>query len=230
MFRMQQRMNTIKYAALEITLIVLGVLTAIQANNWNETRKYKNEQLKFLHSLKSELNADLTLIENKRDSFQRLNTLLTDAHTLLHKDEINQEEKNTISSAISIFPILTPINKNVERNNNLISTGIIENDHLNLMVLKYYETIKYTAEVQTKFGETLQVLYVNQISTLVKFNYLLGKSIEFSLKEIQSSPLFINALDLSFGYRKQALLFLKEQKEMAEKLMEFIYQEILYSL
>ena len=35
MFRMQQRMNTIKYAALEITLIVLGVLTAIQANNWN---------------------------------------------------------------------------------------------------------------------------------------------------------------------------------------------------
>ena len=98
------------------------------------------------------------------------------------------------------------------------------------MVLKYYETIKYTAEVQTKFGETLQVLYVNQISPLVKFNYLLGKSIEFSLKEIQSSPLFINALDLSFGYRKQALLFLKEQKEMAEKLMEFIYQEILYSL
>ena len=127
----------------------------------------------------------MTLIENKRDSFQRLNTLLTDAHTLLHKDEINQEEKNTISSAISIFPILTPINKNVERNNNLISTGIIENDPLNLMVLKYYETIKYTAEVQTKFGETLQVLYVNQISPLVKFNYLLGKSIEFSLKEIQ---------------------------------------------
>jgi hypothetical protein len=35
-------MKTFKYAVQEILLVFIGISIAIQANNWNESRKLKN--------------------------------------------------------------------------------------------------------------------------------------------------------------------------------------------
>ncbi len=38
----------LKYAIGEIVLVVIGILIALQINNWNESRKLQNEELKLL--------------------------------------------------------------------------------------------------------------------------------------------------------------------------------------
>ena len=49
----------LKYAIGEIVLVVIGILIALQVNNWNEEKKSDREQLVFLNTLKEDLNNDL---------------------------------------------------------------------------------------------------------------------------------------------------------------------------
>ena len=55
----------IKYAIGEILLVVIGILIALQVNNWNESRKENQEEISNLKSLKSEL--EVSLEELKSD-------------------------------------------------------------------------------------------------------------------------------------------------------------------
>ena len=50
-----------KYAVGEILLVVIGILIALQINNWNENRKVKNNEIVLLTKLQEE-NTLLSLI------------------------------------------------------------------------------------------------------------------------------------------------------------------------
>ena len=181
---------------------------------------------KFLVGLIDEFNSDLSRINEKIENFSEINELIKSGKNILSQRLLSEEDKNTFSKTIGRFPILTPLNKDVERNNFLISNGIIKSDSLKMMVLEYYELTNYHKQVQTKFGETLQRLYTDQISPLVRFNHSSNDLVDFSLKKLQSSNTFNNALDLSIGYRTQSILFLETQKQMASELLSLIGKEI----
>jgi len=219
-------MKTFRYALLEIFLVVMGILIAIQLNNWNESRKFRTEQKKFLVGLIDEFNSDLSRINEKIENFSEINEVIKSGKNIISQSLLSEKDKDTFNKTIARFPILTPLNKDVERNNFLISNGIIKSDSLKMMVLEYYELTNYHKEVQTKFGETLQRLYTDQISPLVRFNHSSNDLVDFSLRKLQSSNTFNNALDLSIGYRNQSILFLETQKKIASELLSFIGQEI----
>jgi hypothetical protein len=48
-----------KYAIGEIILVVIGILIALQINNWNETKKERNQELKQLKALKLEFDKNI---------------------------------------------------------------------------------------------------------------------------------------------------------------------------
>jgi hypothetical protein len=48
-----------KYAFGEVFLVVIGILLALQINNWNENRKLQNKELTLLREMQSNLNEDL---------------------------------------------------------------------------------------------------------------------------------------------------------------------------
>ena len=50
------------YAIGEIVLVVIGILIALSINNWNEGRKLKQLKKEYLYSLKRDLTANLTLL------------------------------------------------------------------------------------------------------------------------------------------------------------------------
>ncbi len=52
-----------KYAIGEIVLVVIGILIALQINNWNETNKNEREQIVFLNNLKNDLANDLIQLD-----------------------------------------------------------------------------------------------------------------------------------------------------------------------
>jgi hypothetical protein len=62
----EQRIRTgkyLKYALGEIILVVIGILIALQINNWNETNKNEREQIVFLNNLKNDLKNDLMQLD-----------------------------------------------------------------------------------------------------------------------------------------------------------------------
>ena len=55
-----------KYAIGEIFLIMIGILLALQVNDWNESRKNRKTEIQFLKGIKQDLQTD-SLELNKLD-------------------------------------------------------------------------------------------------------------------------------------------------------------------
>jgi len=61
--------NYLKYAIGEIVLVVIGILIALQVNNWNEDRKSKIIQDAYLNDLMQELNTNMKDYKHNIDEY-----------------------------------------------------------------------------------------------------------------------------------------------------------------
>ena len=55
----------LKYAIGEVLLVMIGIILALQVNNWNETRKERSLELEYLEGIKTDLENDLPAVENR---------------------------------------------------------------------------------------------------------------------------------------------------------------------
>jgi len=214
-----------KYAFGEIILVAFGILIAVQVNNLNEVKKNKKVKYEFLENLKDEIILDTIQLSRKIDNFKRLNESVLKGVLLLNKTEHTDSEKKDFQNAIERLQVLTPLYKNTNKNDSKISSGIIENNELNKLLSEYYEKINFHKAVMSKFGETLQLVYVSQITPFIKFRYKNG--FEYSLKLIKNNNAFNNALISSIGKRIQSIKWLEEEKKDAIKLLNFIEKQLL---
>ena len=53
----------LKYAIGEIILVMIGILLALQVNDWNESRKAKLQEIKILKELNNDLTSNLAEVE-----------------------------------------------------------------------------------------------------------------------------------------------------------------------
>ena len=88
------------YAFGEIVLVVIGILIALQLNNWNELRKTQNQEIVLLNALNVEFNYNL-------DELQRV-------------IDINQ---NNIDGLVAFSARLTPDNQNISGKRNCLALG-----------------------------------------------------------------------------------------------------------
>ena len=124
----------LRYAVGEIVLVVIGILIALQVNNFNEAKKYKKEQKQFLKGLKDELILDTIKISEQERNFKGFQESVLNGKDLLNKTSHSNEEKKIFINAIHDLLKLTPINKNVNRHDIKISEGIISN--IEIIIIK----------------------------------------------------------------------------------------------
>jgi len=116
-----------KYAIGEIVLVVIGILIALQINNWNEHDKSQTLAQKYLKLIKSDLELD-------NEHFETLNKMLTQQalkidsiENILSRPQTKQEEfKQIINRIFTVFTILEDTNLNTSTFTALHNSGYID--------------------------------------------------------------------------------------------------------
>ena len=139
-----------KYAIGEIFLVMIGILLALQVNNWNEQRKSNNQERLYLNRLLSENKEDIaTFKDNIEDLEKGIETVENLSKALTNPDA---SDGLLISSANdyfgfgSIYPIFTSSTSTFD---DLSSTGNlkdIRNTRLRDELVKHYALHKQVAE------------------------------------------------------------------------------------
>lgn len=130
----------LKYAIGEILLVVVGILIALQINNWNENKKARRTEVKLLNELKEDL------LKTKEDLLTDIdksviNQNVTDSiylKIIRYRDKNEELELKISTSYLSENPLLYPM---LSAYRSLQSYGIntINNDSLRKQITEFYE-------------------------------------------------------------------------------------------
>ena len=91
----------IKYAIGEIVLVVVGILIALQINNWNEQRKYNKTEEQILIGLEEEFKASLAELKRITELNKKVRKATFDLiQNLRSKDPF--EDANKIAKIIKL--------------------------------------------------------------------------------------------------------------------------------
>ena len=144
-----------KYAIGEIILVVVGILIALQVNNWNEDRKSKILEVKILHRLRQDLVTD-TLYLN--DRLQRTISLQAEQYEFIHEIYNTQKSEREFRKILKL--------QNWDSDNLVMQTStfeelkssgqinIIENEGLKIQMINLYREY----DVATRHFEELNGL------------------------------------------------------------------------
>jgi len=89
----------LKYAIGEIILVVVGILLALQVNNWNENRKERTQEATLLKQLLTDFNSNLIQLDQKI-SFRR-DFMNSSKQLFKYIDNPNLRDKDSIDNHIA---------------------------------------------------------------------------------------------------------------------------------
>lgn len=130
-----------KYAIGEIALVVIGILIALQINNWNESRKDKNVEHSYLLRLLNDIeNDNKTLEYSKRLSKTRINQIDLLNNAIENSNLVAGNESQVIESIEKVtwrsYLSLSRIVYNELHNSGKMS--LIQSENLRSRLAKYY--------------------------------------------------------------------------------------------
>ena len=135
-------LNYLKYAIGEIILVVIGILIALQINNWNDNRKTELKIKNSLIALRGDLAQDTILIRNRLPFINEQYQLNESLRARVAKP------KATVDTLVHIMRFefnpnwVVQIPYNSITYNSLIQTGLIENlsDSLKTSIQNFYNS------------------------------------------------------------------------------------------
>ena len=134
-------MAYLRYAIGEILLVVIGILIALQINNWNEGRKQSIAETEFLEGVKKDLTQDkqyielvLKLMEPKIETFD----LLNDKEFLKnHNKNIDTLFHNYFTTQRTFYPVTGSFQSAVAGN----EINNYRNKDISALIIKLYNSI-----------------------------------------------------------------------------------------
>lgn len=212
------------YAIGEILLVVIGILIALQINNWNEDRKEYNLSQSILSQIEEKVTRDTTLLNGQ---LNRFDNILESARWVIQefeKDSPYSPKMDTAFARISIFSFLEADYSAYEYLQNE-GIGIIKDRDLRESISDYYGYSEFIEDVDNYFE--LNKYYRQEIYPKYFKRYRYGSlAVPKDYEELKKSTEFRVVVDMSFNdanfYYSQTL----DQKERAIELLGKIKAEL----
>jgi hypothetical protein len=127
----------LKYALGEVFLVVIGILIALQINNWNENRKSRDLELKTLKELKADLIQTRDDIRGDSSNFQQI--IRSNQIILRHIEESLPYHDSLIPHFLWMEPFQTfSINHTTFDNIRQNGSSLITNDSIRIAISEFY--------------------------------------------------------------------------------------------
>ena len=160
------------YAVGEIALVVIGILIALQINNWNAYRKELELEESYLIRLKTDIMSDTAYLNQRLLNSE---TLLKQNYSFVHKayEDIRPERnlKDFISIAMFSSEDLTIQNSTYIE---LLNTGkidLIRNEKLKIEVIQLYRTYESVDKHMQEINEFTTDLWEEWNKKIVNIKY-----------------------------------------------------------
>ena len=219
-----------KYAIGEIILVVIGILIALQVNNWNESKSKSREQNKIIENLNSELKSNLL---NLNQAIKLSETSISSTDTLLlsmSDSTTNKYKGEKLDSLLSKLNLSTwkRSNLNIISIQSSSSLNNVENQPLKNLIYDWVsqvEVIKY----YEKKGDYAYQYFIDYIKKhgswreLDKYSFanVKGSQLMPSNDHLLKSSEFENCLNELFIWETHKNRVYQEIKERLIKLIEF---------
>ena len=187
----------LRYAIGEIFLVVIGILIALQINNWNENRKERILEKQILTDIKKSLTADLKnqLGPNK----EQLEKDLSNINTLIKTYQNNWQHQDSLKSKYRSLMYSKAFKWEVTAYKNLENEGldIISDQELKEKILRLYN-MSYP-EMETfigNFSKNLMEFYRPDMRLNFSFQYE-GENNYYTpldYEALLNNPVFMNTL------------------------------------
>ncbi len=223
----------LKYAIGEIVLVVIGILIALQINNWNENRKSTAIEQYYLKRLKNSLVEDTVNINLTVTGINQALDLIDSVTKNSPKPKIN---KNLSSLTPRLYMSTFRLDIETSTFDDLKSTGnfnLIKNKALIKTLSTYY---KQAQGINTTLNGSLETYSRNSIGPYIMKNYYIAfvegdfstemeNQFVLTANELKQDLFLINSL----GFRKGLLTALKaaymDELTHAKKILSVIEKE-----
>ena len=161
----------LRYAIGEIVLVVIGILIALQINNWNEAQKQERLELRYLNDLikEIEINIKLTNEEYQFYEFQLQNAELIASY--LSNDSLKDVEKLLVALEHTGFS--TSLNFISDVWNELHSTGnisIVKNQKIKANLAELYRKFNLIEKFEDNEWDTYNIGYRRLVGDVIPLN------------------------------------------------------------
>ncbi|MFX0557506.1 DUF6090 family protein [Maribacter sp. CXY002] len=141
----------LKYAIGEIVLVVIGILIALQINNWNEERKDRRKEQVVLKKLKDDYLANLSQLEEKMATRDKI--IFSAVQLIKAFDQPMGVVRDSVIKDIAIInndPTFDPIKNDLTSSDNLILIG---NERLNHLLSNWSSDVVALKEIELVWSE-----------------------------------------------------------------------------
>jgi hypothetical protein len=187
-----------KYAIGEIILVVIGILIALQINNWNENKKSNAQYFQYLTAIKSNIQEDLMVMDSLIKQREQIIAYSKKERNMFLKNSFDFETTvNANRTAFGAF-YFYPNRSAFDALSNSSVVGKLNDTELNTLLIIYYAQISIIQQEEKSAYEQLNslqsILGSQEDKTLIYSYYLLQK------KELDSLNVSFESISKKFEF------------------------------
>ena len=149
-----KKIQYLKYALGEILLVVIGILIALQINNWNQSVKDKKSLNEYLIKIKSHTSEDIKQLEELSKGRKQIADICKKArNSILNKTENDNLFLFKISGAAFVDFYFKPNSGGYESLINSQYYGKINNTKLDSLLAEYHGLVDIIAENERSYNQ-----------------------------------------------------------------------------
>lgn len=214
----------LKYAIGEIALVMIGILLALQVNNWNENRKLQAQELNLAKQLLEDTKADSVFFQSRITHQQKRDTLFTNLINFSNNIKVDSLAKIDVNDDPFFFRLAYQSNL---INNNPEAYDLISNNAIKTILRDYktkYDYVVHSIELNNRiceeYGLPLQIKYYSQLQQLPELPVI--SNLGFALNDNETIAKFELFRNYGVNYYIQVRNFLDVNRELMKLLENYI--------